>query len=191
MNAQALHARLTPLFESLKQTQQSITRLSKLSTQASPSTSKTEEGEARVDLSAEIHQSLKEEEEELELLRQEVEDQTNISGWVSSSRRRDSGRGKEKADLAAQITRLGEDLKMYALCSGIPRKRLLIEVFVVPALSFEKHNSRPSAALKLQSGKKGSYYLRVSKKATRPGTAVGKAKRNSHRTSCWSMPRVT
>ncbi len=113
MNAQALNARLTPLFESLKQTQQLISRLSKLPTQLGSSPSDPEDGDARVELSAEIHQSLKEQEEDFELLRQEVEDQTNSSDWSSSARRRGSGRDKEKTDLASQITRLGEDLKMY------------------------------------------------------------------------------
>lgn len=112
MNAQALQARLTPLFDSLKQTQQLITRLSKLPSTPGSSPSNLEEGDARVELSAEIHQSLKEQEEDFELLRQEVEDQTNSSSWASNARRRDSGREREKTDLAAQVARLGEDLKM-------------------------------------------------------------------------------
>lgn len=113
MNAKALHVRLTPLFESLKQTQQLITRLSKLPAQPGSSPSNPEEGDARVELSAEIHQSLKEQEEDFELLRQEVEDQTNTSSWSASARRRDSGRDREKTDLSTLVTRLGEDLKTY------------------------------------------------------------------------------
>lgn len=113
MNAQALNARLTPLFESLKQNQQLITRLSKLPAQPGSSPPNPEEGDARVKLSAEIHQSLKEQEEDFELLRQEVEDQTNTSSWSAGARRRDSARDREKTDLATQVTRLGEDLKMY------------------------------------------------------------------------------
>ena len=112
MNTQALNARLTPLFESLKQTQQLITRLSKYPAQPGSSSSNLDEGDARVELGAEIHQSLKEQEEEFELLRQEVEDQTNTSSWSSSARRRDSVKGSQRTDLAAQVTRLGEDLKM-------------------------------------------------------------------------------
>lgn len=112
MNAQALNARLTPLFESHKQIQKLITHLSKLPPQPGSSPSNTDEGDARVELSAEIHQSLKELEEDFELLRQEVEDQTNTSSWSASARRRDSGREREKTDLATQVTRLGEDLKM-------------------------------------------------------------------------------
>ena len=112
MTTQALNARLTSLFESLKQTQQLITRLSKFPAQPGSTPSNLDEGDARVELGAEIHQSLKEQEEDFELLRQEVEDQTNTSNWSSSARRRDSAKDSQRTDLAAQITRLGEDLKM-------------------------------------------------------------------------------
>lgn len=112
MTTQALNARLTHLFESLKQSQQLISRLSKLPTQPGASSSAPDGGDARAELSAEIHQSLKEQEEDFELLRQTVEDQTNVSSWSSSARRRDSGKENQRVDLAAQITRLGEDLKM-------------------------------------------------------------------------------
>lgn len=112
MTTQALLARLTPIFESLKQTQQLITRLSKFPAQPGASSLKPDEGDARAELSAEIHQSLKEQEEGIELLRQEVEDQTNTISWSSSARRRDGGKDNQRTDLAAQVTRLGEDLKM-------------------------------------------------------------------------------
>ena len=112
MTTQALNARLTPLFESLKQTQQLITRLSKFPNQPGTSPANPDEGDARVELSAEIHQSLKEQEEDFELLRQEVEDHTNTSNWSSRARRRDSGKDDQRTNLAAQVTRLGEDLKM-------------------------------------------------------------------------------
>ena len=112
MTAQALNARLTPLFDSLKQTQQLINRLSKFPAHPGASPSNPDEADALVELSAEIHQSLKEQEEEFEILRQEVEDQTNTSGWLSSTRRRDSAKDSQRTALAAQITRLGEDLKL-------------------------------------------------------------------------------
>lgn len=66
-----------------------------------------------MELSAEIHQSLKEQEDDFDLLRQEVEDQTNSVDWSSSAGPRGSGRDRERTDLASQITRLGEDLKLY------------------------------------------------------------------------------
>ena len=112
MSSQPLYARLAPLFESLKKTQQLITRLSKFPVQPGSGSSNLDEGDARVELGAEIHQSLKEQEEDFELLRQEVEDQTITSNWSSSARRRDSEKDSQRTDLAAQITRLGEDLKM-------------------------------------------------------------------------------
>ena len=112
MTTQALNARLTTLCESLKRTQQLISRLSKFPAQAGASPSDLDGGDARVELSAEIHQSLKEQEEDFDLLRQEAEDQTNTSSWSSSARRRDSAKDSQRSDIAAQITRLGEDLKM-------------------------------------------------------------------------------
>jgi protein transport protein SEC20 len=63
----------------------------------------------RLELSAEIHESLKGIEEELELLRQEVEDV--VGGVHSSARRRDSKTESEKSRLAVLLARLTEDLK--------------------------------------------------------------------------------
>ena len=110
MPAPNLQARVTALFDSLKQTQQLTIRLSKLSLSPGTTSSNPEEENPRIELSAEIHQSLKEQEEDFELLRQEVEDQANTQYW----KRRDSEREREKSDLATSVTRLGEDLKMYA-----------------------------------------------------------------------------
>ena len=112
MSAQTLNVRLSQLSESLKETQHSITRLGKPHCQPGSSLHSPEEGDVRVELTAEIHQSLKEQEEDLDLIRQEFEDQRSTTGWVSNSRGRDSGREKETSDLAAQVTRLGEDFKM-------------------------------------------------------------------------------
>lgn len=111
MNTQKLKARLTPLFEAHKQTLHLIYRLSKLPIQPGSSPLNPEAADARVELSAEIHQSLKEQEEEFELLRQEFEDQADRGSWAPATRRRDSVVDKERAGLAAQITRLGEDLR--------------------------------------------------------------------------------
>lgn len=111
MNTQALSARLTPLFDAHKQTLNLIHRLSKLPAQPGSSPLNSDAGDPRVELSAEIHQSLKEQEEEFELVRQELEDQTGGGTWTNSSRRRDSVKDKERATLAVQVTRLGEDLR--------------------------------------------------------------------------------
>ena len=113
MSITSVQARLNPLFDSLKQTQLLISRLSKLPSIPGSSPNNPDEGDARVELSNEIHQSLKEQEEDFELVRQEAEDLTNSSHWA---RRRDSSkdtnREKERNDLLSQLAKLGEDLKM-------------------------------------------------------------------------------
>lgn len=108
MNAQSLNARLTPLFDAHKQTIHLIHRLSKLQSKPATGSTNSDSTEVRVELSAEIHQSLKEQEEEFELLRQGFEDLNNNGSW---GRRRDTDRNQETIALAAQITRLEEDLK--------------------------------------------------------------------------------
>ena len=118
MTTQSLSSRLYTLLQAHKQTTQLITRLSKLPVQPGSSASDPSEGDARLELSEEIHQSLKEQEEELELLRQEVEDLTNTTNWASG-RRRDSEKDREKNSLAAQVARFGEDLKTYDAMSII------------------------------------------------------------------------
>lgn len=109
MNDSTLHSRIQNLSESLKQTRQSIIRLSKLPSQTGPS----KDSQFCTELSAEIHQSLKEQEEHYELFKQEAEDITNSASW---SRRRDitnSARDREKDDIASFTASLGDDLKMY------------------------------------------------------------------------------
>ncbi|KAL8818424.1 MAG: hypothetical protein Q9223_002944 [Gallowayella weberi] len=112
MSVQILSARLQLLIDSHKQTLHQIHRLSKSAATPGLSSLDPEAGSARLELSIEIHQSLKEQQEVFELLRQEAEDQTNTAGWTSSARRKYSKKEKERTDLAAQIARLGEDLKL-------------------------------------------------------------------------------
>ncbi|KAL8762685.1 MAG: hypothetical protein Q9184_001339 [Pyrenodesmia sp. 2 TL-2023] len=112
MSLPSLSARLQPLFDAHKHTVHLIHRLSKLPATPGSSFLDSETGDARLELSTEIHQSLKEQEEELELLRQEIEDQTNTASWNSPTRRRDSVRERERTDLAAEVARLGEDQKL-------------------------------------------------------------------------------
>ncbi len=191
MSAQNLNARLTPLFESLKHTQQLTSRLSKLSTQPGSSPANPEEGDARVELSAEIHQSLKEQEEDFELLRQEVEDQTNSSGWSSSATRRDSGRDREKTDLASQITRLGEDLKMYDDDIRIPGGLQLIHVVTALGFNSARLNCKQNATLKPPSERRESSYSQAFRKATLLATVVEKVRRSCRNRRFWSMLPVT
>jgi protein transport protein SEC20 len=106
---QTLTNRLNALSESNKSALQLIQRLSKLDFQPGSTPLNSDEGDARLELSAEIHENLKQLEDELELLRQEVEDVVQITG--SSSRRRDSTRESERVRLAVLLARLTEDLK--------------------------------------------------------------------------------
>jgi protein transport protein SEC20 len=62
-----------------------------------------------LELSAEIHESLKGIEEDLELLRQEVEDV--VGGANGGARRKDSKSESERSRLAVLLARLTEDLK--------------------------------------------------------------------------------
>ncbi|KAJ4372207.1 Protein transport protein sec20 [Neocucurbitaria cava] len=107
---QTLTTRLNTLSENNKAIGQLIQRLAKLDFQPGSQPANTsEEGDVRLELSAEIHESLKSIEEELELLRQEVEDITLQS--TSVSRRRDSTRDSERSRLAVLLARLTEDLR--------------------------------------------------------------------------------
>jgi protein transport protein SEC20 len=109
--AQSLAARLNSLSDSHKATLQLIQRLSKLDSPSGASSPRTEDGDQRFDLTAEIHANLNQLDEELELLRQEVQDFTQIGS--TAARRRESFRKSEKARLAVLLARLTEDLKTY------------------------------------------------------------------------------
>ncbi|CAL8575458.1 Protein transport protein sec20 [Xanthoria parietina] len=109
MSVQHLDARLSPLNDAHKQTIQLIHRLSKHSV---PLGSSLLNPDIRLELSTEIHQNLKDQEEQLELLRQEVEDQAITAGRASSARRRNSGEEREQSEIIAQVARLAEDLKL-------------------------------------------------------------------------------
>ncbi|KAL8824017.1 MAG: hypothetical protein Q9191_005367 [Dirinaria sp. TL-2023a] len=111
MSVEDINTRLVPLFDSHKQTLRLINRLAKFPSQPGSTAPGSESADARVELGTVIHQSLKELDEEFELLRQDAEDLTNVSSWTSGARRKDSERERERTDLAAQVTRLGENLK--------------------------------------------------------------------------------
>ena len=107
---QTLTNRLNALSESNKSVLQLIQRLSKLDFQPGSTPLNAEEGDARLELSAEIHETLKGIEDELELLRQEVEDVLQ-QGTGSLGKRRDSSRESERSRLAVLLARLTEDLR--------------------------------------------------------------------------------
>lgn len=105
---------LQSLSESLKTTNTLILRLAKLTFQPG-SEGLDESNTVRVELSQDVHESLKQHEEDLELLKQEVTDLTASNGpQFYNPRRRDSERDRERnretARLESQVVRLGEDL---------------------------------------------------------------------------------
>ena len=113
MTSQELSVRLQSLSEAYRETLGLISRLSKLPTQPGGTTSPTPDGaETTVELSAVIHQSLKEQEEEFEIVRQEVEDLTNSGGRAPAGRRRDSEKGRERLEFITRVERLSEDQKL-------------------------------------------------------------------------------
>jgi protein transport protein SEC20 len=107
---QTLTTRLTALTESNKTVGQLIQRLAKLDFQPGSQPLSGEEGDVRLELSAEIHDTLKGIEEELELLRQEVEDVLQQSSGVLGKRKASLKEG-ERSRLAVLLARLTEDLK--------------------------------------------------------------------------------
>ena len=112
MTPQELSSSLKSLSEAHREASTLITRLSKLSSTPDTNPSQADETDNRVELSTEIHQSLKEQEEELEILRQEVEDLTSSGHWVAGARRQDSEKDRERLTLITQVERLDEDLKL-------------------------------------------------------------------------------
>ncbi|KAK7632701.1 Sec20-domain-containing protein [Phyllosticta paracitricarpa] len=106
---QALATRLSSLSDQNKQTVQLIHRLAKLQFQPGSAPLEGDEGDVRIELSSEIHDSLKQQEEELELFRQEVEEL--IGSRVIRTGTKESEKEREKSRLSIQVARLGEDLK--------------------------------------------------------------------------------
>ena len=111
MNAELLYNRFESLSDLLKQTQSLIYRLSKLHSQ-SPSTLESDEPVARTDLSEEIHQNLKDLEQEFDLLQLDIEDTSNDSDRPRLGHASQDQGDWEKLELGPQVIKLGEDLKM-------------------------------------------------------------------------------
>ncbi|KAI9828697.1 MAG: hypothetical protein M1832_001800 [Thelocarpon impressellum] len=106
MSMSTLSALVTQLSDAHRTTSLLITRLSKL-----PYTpgSVAADDAVRVELGAEIHARLKEQDDALELLRQEVDDLPGLRG---------SG-DDDRARLEVGVRRLGEDLRTYAATSAL------------------------------------------------------------------------
>lgn len=99
-----LSKQLTALSDSLRTTNTLINRLAKL--QFQPGSEPLEGGGGvRVELAQDIHDSLKQLEDELELLREAAEDYNS-----QGQRRRNSAKDGEEARLSAKVARLGEEL---------------------------------------------------------------------------------
>ena len=129
MGQQSLSTRLNALLDAHKLTQQSIFRLSKLITNNNNSGSGNgsissstrslatgvEADQVKQELISDIHDSLKQQEEDLELLRQEIEEvfESGLGSGGGAGRARNSERERERARVAAQAARLGEDLRQY------------------------------------------------------------------------------
>jgi len=117
----SLQKRLQDLNESIQQTTSLIQRLSTLQPQGNsveqPGLPDAESSfETVADLSAEIHDILKQQEEDLALLKQDVDDETAPRGFGLGSRR--TGAGRHEGDrgwignpLASGCDALTEDLK--------------------------------------------------------------------------------
>jgi protein transport protein SEC20 len=102
---QSLEDRLNVLHETHKTTLQLISRLANIKFQPGSISLDTEAGNVRQELTAEIHENLKKEDEELEILKQEVQDTTE------SSSRRDPRREQEQTRLSVHVARIEEDFK--------------------------------------------------------------------------------
>ncbi|EON62001.1 hypothetical protein W97_01220 [Coniosporium apollinis CBS 100218] len=110
MSTQSLLSRLDALSEANKSTLQLIQRLSKLTFQPGSTALNGDGDDVRVELSSEIHESLRQQEQEFELLKQEAEDFTSVEP-LGGRHRRDSERDRERSRISVQVARLGEDLK--------------------------------------------------------------------------------
>lgn len=112
MSTPVVSANAAALSDSIKLTFHLIHRLSKL---ASPSTSTPpdEHSDVSQELTQDIRESLKQNEEALESIRQETDDlvTTGAAASAAAHRRRDSIKERERARIAAQVARLEEDLK--------------------------------------------------------------------------------
>ena len=132
---QSLSTRLDALTSNLKTTRQLVNRLAKLGFQPGSTPLESEEGDVRAELSSDIHESLKQQEEDLELLKQEV---TDLTGQERPAQpKRESERDRVKSRLSVQVVRLGEDLKQYVLWS---EQRFLVSLYS-RFLTEHDHNS--------------------------------------------------
>lgn len=110
MSSHVTTANLAALSDSIKLTFQLIHRLSKLTFQPG-STPLDESADVGLELAQDIRDNLKQNEDDLESVRQEVDDLIGLSTASTTTRRRNSIKDRDRARIAAQVARLEEDLK--------------------------------------------------------------------------------
>ncbi|KAL1311643.1 hypothetical protein AAFC00_001753 [Neodothiora populina] len=109
MSASSVSANIAALSDQLKVTFQLINRLSKSTSQTPATTPQDEHDQLAIDLVQDIREHLKQNEDSLDQVKQEVDDL--ISQWSSGThRRRDSIKERERARTAAQVARLEEEV---------------------------------------------------------------------------------
>jgi protein transport protein SEC20 len=104
MSFQTIQERLEALQETTKQVEELIFRLANIKFQPGSIPLDTEDGDISAELSSEIHQTLRDQEEDLELLGQEIQD--------LPSGRSGSEREQEKALLDEKAAREAKRLKL-------------------------------------------------------------------------------
>lgn len=122
-SSQQIFVRVDALQTSIKETLQLIQRLATLHPDDNDTTSQEAQGDTyRVDLAAEIHDGLKQHEEEFEMIQQDTEDIVGLASHDTRSRRsgnhvtkRDQERERESAELLARTSKMSEDLRLYVV----------------------------------------------------------------------------
>lgn len=112
MSGDALNTRLEALSDLLKQTQSLINRLSKLPSQSASGLPHSSSPDIRLDLGEEIHQNLKELQQDFELFQQDAEDLTNSLKHPPYGRSVTNQGDRERTELGHRAIKFGEDLKM-------------------------------------------------------------------------------
>ena len=131
-SSQQIFVRVDALQTSIKETLQLIQRLATLHPDDSDTNSQEALGDTyRADLAAEIHDGLKQHEEEFEMIQQDTEDIVGVASHDTRSRRsgnhvtkRDQERERESAELLARTSKLSEDLRLYVTLTIRRRYRI-------------------------------------------------------------------
>ena len=121
--------------------------------------------EARLELGAEIHSRLKEAEEDMELLRDEVE--ALKSGTENRRKAIDDEKEAEKERVVSLAGRLDGDLKRLVFCSL--SWRLYANCIIEPGRISETLNYKQRGMRRSRSGRRGSFCFQGLRHRTRSG----------------------